>query len=101
MKGTYSSRKSSNRTCRSEARYSSCLVISSRTQDFASRYRKNFYVFSPQADKITTGSGNVFKIANVQNLNDLNITFRTAMETLPKATANKIIIIDLLSEVLL
>ena len=73
----------------------------SRTQDFASRYRKNFYVFSPQADKITTDSGNVFKIAGVQNLNDLNITFTKAMETLPKATSNKIIIIDLLSEVLL
>ena len=73
----------------------------SRTQDFASRYRKDFYVFSPQADKITTDSGNVFKIAGVQNLNDLNITFTKAMETLPKATSNKIIIIDLLSEILL
>ncbi len=73
----------------------------SRTQDFASRYRKDFYVFSPQADKITTDSGNVFKIAGVQNLNDLNITFTKAMETLPKAISNKIIIIDLLSEILL
>jgi len=73
----------------------------SRTQDFANRYKTGFYVFTPQADKITTDSGNVFKIANVQNLNDVNITFRTAMETLPKATSNKIIIIDLLSEILL
>ena len=73
----------------------------SRTQDFASRYKTGFYVFTPQADKITTDSANVFKIANVQNLNDVNITFRTAMETIPKPTSNKIIIIDLLSEVLL
>jgi KaiC/GvpD/RAD55 family RecA-like ATPase len=73
----------------------------SRTQDFASRYRTNFYVLSPQADKMTTDSGNVFKIAGVQNLNDVNITFTKVMETLPKVTSTRIIIIDLLSDVLL
>jgi len=73
----------------------------SGTQDFASRYRTNFYVLSPQADKITTDSGNVFKIAGVQNLIDVNIDFTKVMETLPKVTSTRIIIIDLLSDVLL
>ena len=72
----------------------------SRTQDFASRYQTNFYSFTPQADKITSNSGNVFKIAGVQNLIDLNVTFAKTTEALPKA-ANKIVIIDLLTDVLL
>jgi KaiC/GvpD/RAD55 family RecA-like ATPase len=71
----------------------------SRTQDFASRYPKGFYVFSPQADKIAA-AGNVFKVAGVQNLSDVNITFAKTVETLPKAP-NSIIIIDLLTDILL
>ena len=72
-----------------------------RTQDFAGRYEKNFYVFSPQADKITPPSANVFKIQSVQNLSDVNISFAKAVETLPKTSPNRLIIIDLLSDVLL
>lgn len=72
-----------------------------RTQDFATRYRSNFYAFTPQADKIATDSGNVFKISGVQNLNDLNISFAKAIETLPLANKDKIIMVDLLSDVLL
>jgi KaiC/GvpD/RAD55 family RecA-like ATPase len=73
----------------------------SRTQDFASRYQKDFYVFSPQADKITATSGNVFKIQTLQNLSDLNISFTKAVEALPKTGGGKLIIIDILSDVLL
>lgn len=72
-----------------------------RTQDFAGRYEKNFYVFSPQADKITPPSANVFKIQSVQNLSDVNISFAKAVETLPKTSPGRLIIIDLLSDVLL
>lgn len=71
-----------------------------RTQDFANRYRSNFYVFSPQAERIA-GSGNVFVIPSVQNLNDVNISFAKASETLAKTDGDKLIIIDLLSDVLL
>ena len=71
----------------------------SRTQDFASRYRTNFYALSSQADKIT--SNNVFKISGVQNLNDVNISFTKAAATLTEANSTKIIVIDLLSDVLL
>jgi KaiC/GvpD/RAD55 family RecA-like ATPase len=73
----------------------------SRTQDFASRYQKDFYVFSPQADKITATGGNVFKIQTLQDLSDLNISFTKAVEALPKTGGGKLIIIDLLSDVLL
>ncbi|MGA8904811.1 MAG: hypothetical protein WB661_07365 [Candidatus Bathyarchaeia archaeon] len=72
-----------------------------RTQDFAGRYDKNFYVFSPQADKITPPSANVFKIQSVQNLSDVNISFAKAVETLPKTSPGRLILIDLLSDVLL
>lgn len=72
-----------------------------RTQDFVTRFRTNFYAFSPQADKITSNNGNVFKISGVQNLNDINISFTKAVATLAEARSNRIIIIDLLSDVLL
>ena len=72
-----------------------------RIRDFASRYLKNFYVFSPQADKIIPPSGNVFKIQAVENLYDLNISFTKAVEALPETNAGKLIIIDLLSDILL
>ena len=72
-----------------------------RTQDYAGRYQKNFYVFTPQAEKITPAGANVFKIQGVQNLSDLNISFAKAVETLPKSDSGRLIIIDLLSDVLL
>jgi hypothetical protein len=72
-----------------------------RTQDFATRYRKDFYVFSPQADNIASETGNVFKIPSVQYLIELNLSFARAMETLPKTSSSKLIIIDILSDVLL
>jgi len=72
-----------------------------RTQDLARKYKTNFYAFSPQADKISSEHGNVFKLAAVQNLNDVNISFSKVMETLGKESKNKIIIMDILSDVLL
>jgi archaellum biogenesis ATPase FlaH len=72
-----------------------------KTQDFAARYRKGFYVLSPQADKIIGQPGNIVKIQSVQNLYDLNISFTKAVETMPKTSSVKLIIIDLLSDILL
>ncbi len=85
------------------AKQSSIFFLSrdiGRTQDFANRYPTNFYVFSPQADRITAAA-NVFKIEGVQNLSDVNISFNKAVETLPKTVSKKLIIIDLLSDILL
>jgi len=72
-----------------------------KTQDFANRYQKNFYVFSPQADKIVAPSGKIFRIQSVQNLYDLNISFAKALHALPSMSSAKLIIIDLLSDILL
>lgn len=72
-----------------------------RTQDLARKYRANFYAFCPQADRISTEHGNVFKISGVQNLNDVNISISKGVETLGTDRKNKIIIMDILSDVLL
>lgn len=72
-----------------------------RSQDLASRYAKDFYVLSSQADRISPREVNVFKIAGVQNLNDVNISFGKTVHALPKIEEHKLLIIDLLSDVLL
>ena len=72
-----------------------------RTRDLANRYAKNFYALSPQADKITGDHGNIFKIAAPDSLNDVNITLNKAMEPLLKENPNRIIIMDILTDVLL
>ena len=72
-----------------------------RMQDFANRYGKDFHIFGPQADKITSAKGSVYKIQSLQNLSDLNISFTKAVETLPKSLPGKLVIIDILSDILL
>jgi KaiC/GvpD/RAD55 family RecA-like ATPase len=71
-----------------------------RIQDFAGRYPKNFYAFSPQADRVAGNPENLFKISGVQNLSDLNISLAKAMEAIPKST-KKLMIVDILSDVLI
>jgi KaiC/GvpD/RAD55 family RecA-like ATPase len=72
-----------------------------RTQDFVNRYGKDFHVFSSQADKLTAAGGRVYKIQDLQNLSDLNISFTKAVEDLPKNLPPKLIMIDILSDILL
>jgi len=73
-----------------------------RSQDLADRYPDNFYVFCPQADKIQPPRKNILKISPVQNLNDLNISMMKSMEVLGhENTSSKILIMDLLSDILL
>ena len=72
-----------------------------KMQDFATRYRKNFYILSPQADKIVPQTPNLFKTQTIQNLYDLNISFAKAFAGLPKNNSVKLIIIDFLSDILL
>jgi archaellum biogenesis ATPase FlaH len=72
-----------------------------RTQDFTNRYGQNFHVFSTQADKIISGGGPIYKLQGLQNLSDLNISFTKAVESLPQTAQGKLVIIDLLSDILL
>ena len=73
----------------------------SRTQDLASKYKQGFYAFNPQADKIPGDKANIFKIQGVQNLNDVNISLNKAMESSLSKNPNRVLIIDLLSDILL
>jgi len=72
----------------------------SRTRSLTDKYQKNIYAFNPQADKIL-GSDKVLKIPGFQNLNDVNISLSKAMEPLIANKVKKILILDLLSDILL
>lgn len=67
-------------------------------------YGKDFYAFSPQADKIRNQCGNLYKIPGVENLSELNISFsltKPMVESQGKKDISKIIILDILSDILL
>jgi len=72
-----------------------------KSQDLARKYASNFYVLTTQADKIAPSLNNISKISSVLNLNDLNISFNSALDATPNPSKRKILIIDLLSDVLL
>jgi len=72
-----------------------------KVQDLAAQNPNGFFVFSPQVDKTAPPQPNIFAIANVQNLSDINIALGKAIETLGKGETNKIMVLDLLSDVLL
>ncbi len=72
-----------------------------RSQDLAKMYTSNFYVLTTQADNIVPRPNNLYKISNVMNLNDLNISSSDALGATPNPSKRKILIIDLLSDVLL
>ena len=73
----------------------------SRTRDLASRFKESFYAFNPRADKILEQHENIFKIQGVQNLNDVNISLGKAMESIVGKSPKKILVMDILSDVLL
>jgi archaellum biogenesis ATPase FlaH len=72
-----------------------------RSQDLARKYAQNFYVLTPRADKISSRSQNILEISDVRNLNDINISFDEIMRTMPSRTAEKMVLIDFLSDILL
>lgn len=72
-----------------------------RTRTLITRFKENFYAFTPRADKIPKG-GNIYKIMDVQNLNDFNISLAKAMDPLIGDGKKKLIILDqLVSDILL
>ena len=72
-----------------------------RTRTLTTRFKENFYAFTPRADKIPKGS-NIMKIMDVQNLNDFNISLAKAMEPVIENGKKKLIILDqLVSDILL
>ena len=74
-----------------------------RTRTLATRFKENFYAFTPRVDKISKGKEtNIFKIMDVQNPNDFNISLAKAMEPLIGEGKKKLIVLDqMVSDVLL
>ena len=72
-----------------------------RTRDFTTRFGQNFYAMNPLADRITSGHGNLFKIPDVGDLSGLSITSNQIIESKVKTEPGKLIVIDLLSDLLL
>lgn len=72
-----------------------------RTNDFVNRYPTNFYAFSPQADMLEHHPGNLYKIPPVEQLVDINIRLSSIIQDLVPETVNRIMIIDILNDVLL
>lgn len=72
-----------------------------RTRDFTTRFAQNFYAMNPLADRITSERGNLFKIPDVSDLSGLSITSNQIIESKLKNEPSKLIVIDLLSDILL
>jgi KaiC/GvpD/RAD55 family RecA-like ATPase len=73
----------------------------SKVQDLAAQNPNGFFAFSPQVDKTAAPQSNIMSIASVQNLSDINIALGKAIESLAKGEANKIMVLDILNDVLL
>jgi len=72
-----------------------------RTRTLTTRFKDNFYAFTPRADKFAKGS-NVFKVMDVHNPNDFNISLAKATEPLIGEGKRKLIILDqLVTDILL
>ncbi len=72
-----------------------------RNRTLTNKFKENFYAFTPRAEKTSKGS-NIFRIMDVQNPNDFNISLAKVMEPLIDDAKQKVIVLDqLVSDVLL
>jgi KaiC/GvpD/RAD55 family RecA-like ATPase len=72
-----------------------------KTRDLINRFGQNFYALNPLADKIATDRDNLFKIPDVGDLSNLNISSNQIIESKAKNEQGKIIVLDLLTDLLL
>jgi KaiC/GvpD/RAD55 family RecA-like ATPase len=72
-----------------------------RTRDLTARFSQNFFALSPMADKIGADRPNLLRIPDVGDLSNLNITSHGIIETKSGTARSKLIVIDLLSDLLL
>ena len=72
-----------------------------RTRDLTTRFGQNFYAMNPYADRIGSDRGNLFKVPDVGDLSGLSITSHGIIESKVKNEPGKLIVIDLLSDLLL
>jgi KaiC/GvpD/RAD55 family RecA-like ATPase len=72
-----------------------------KTRDLINKFGQNFYALNPFADKIATDRDNLFKIPDVGDLSNLNISSNEIIESKARNEPSKMIVIDLLSDLLL
>jgi len=72
-----------------------------KTRDLINRFGQNFYALNPLADKIATDRDNLFKIPDVGDLSNFNISSNEIIESKAKNERGKIIVLDLLTDLLL
>lgn len=72
-----------------------------RTRDLTTRFSQNFFALSPMAEKIATDRPNLLKIPDVGDLSNLNISAHEIIETKSGSARSKLIVIDLLTDLLL
>ena len=72
-----------------------------KTRDLINRFGQNFYALNPLADKIATDRDNLFKIPDVGDLSNFNISSNQIIESKAKNERGKIIVLDLLTDLLL
>ena len=72
-----------------------------RTRDLTTRFSQNFFALSPMAEKIASDRPNLYKIPDVGDLSNLNISLHEIIESKSGSARSKLIVIDLLSDLLL
>lgn len=72
-----------------------------RTRDLTTRFSQNFFALSPMAERIASDRPNLLKIPDVGDLSNLNISSHEIIEAKSGSTRSKLIVIDLLSDLLL
>ena len=72
-----------------------------KTRDLIGRHKQNFYALNAMADKIAPESTNLFKIPDVGDLSNLNITSNKIIESKVADGKSKVVIIDFLSDLLI
>ena len=72
-----------------------------RTRDLTTRFPQDFCALSPVADKIGSKPANLFKIPDVGVLSDLNISLNQLIDEKSGDAPSKLVVIDLLSDMLL
>jgi KaiC/GvpD/RAD55 family RecA-like ATPase len=72
-----------------------------RTRELTSRFSRDFYAVSPVADKILPQPPNLFQVPGVGDLSNFTISSNLLIERKADKTKSKLIVIDLLSDLLL
>jgi len=72
-----------------------------KAQDLATRYQKDFYAYCTKSDHIATPLTNLFGTPSIGSLSEFNIVLNQSLATKVKAGVRKVIVVDILSDILL